>query len=283
MRKSIDSLIDILKLGRRIPYKGDVDACEIGLIVEGSGYVGVGKMIPKLNNSQLAYLDKKMRQLDLHWPYEKSVQQEAKNYVAMCVRIMPTPEYRKWWSNPYHWFGPDMNYWLNGQEWLTQVARETSFAMCNKQKYVDETYKMLNDLAKEQAGPYKPDSKIPIPYGSWVEDTMDQVIEVSKLYSDNLTYLQLIKTAIALERYKKQHTKYPASLESLVPIYMSELPVDPFNLNDSLVYELDKKSRKFELYSKGPKTEDYQWTPPEIRLSRIISYPHTVTMEKIMP
>ncbi|MCK4999362.1 MAG: hypothetical protein KAS23_07500 [Anaerohalosphaera sp.] len=60
--------------------------------------------------------------------------------------------------------------------------------------------------------------------------------------------LKGVETALAIERYRKQHNSIPDSLEALVPNFLAELPRDPFD-NETLRYiKLDKG---FTLYSIG--------------------------------
>jgi len=64
--------------------------------------------------------------------------------------------------------------------------------------------------------------------------------------------LTLLRIAVALERYKAAHEKYPAVLDDLVPKYLEEIPLDPFTGRLTLVYKPEAKDGKpFVLYSLG--------------------------------
>jgi hypothetical protein len=52
------------------------------------------------------------------------------------------------------------------------------------------------------------------------------------------TQLNLLRLAVALERYKSAHGDYPATLDALVPAFLEEVPLDPFTGRKTLVYKL---------------------------------------------
>jgi hypothetical protein len=68
------------------------------------------------------------------------------------------------------------------------------------------------------------------------------------------TSRQLVITAIALERYKRQHGNYPTELASLAPNWISALPQDPVT-GKPLRYRLNDDGT-FTLYSVGEDGED---------------------------
>jgi hypothetical protein len=69
------------------------------------------------------------------------------------------------------------------------------------------------------------------------------------------TSRQLVITAIALERYKRERGNYPKELAALVPDWVSALPQDPVN-GKPLRYHLNDDGN-FTLYSVGEDGEDH--------------------------
>jgi general secretion pathway protein G len=51
------------------------------------------------------------------------------------------------------------------------------------------------------------------------------------------THLELLRLAVALERYKADNEKYPQTLDELVPKYLIEVPLEPFTGRQSFVYK----------------------------------------------
>ena len=56
------------------------------------------------------------------------------------------------------------------------------------------------------------------------------------------TQFDMLRIAVALERYKSAEGSYPSDLESLVPRFLEEVPLDPFTGRKTLVYKLSPDS-----------------------------------------
>jgi hypothetical protein len=80
------------------------------------------------------------------------------------------------------------------------------------------------------------------------------------LLQDNLAVTHHVEaqTAIALTRYRFTHGAFPAKLEALVPDYLDDLPVDPF---DGKPLRFVSKPEKFLIYSIGPDGKDDGGSP----------------------
>ena len=69
--------------------------------------------------------------------------------------------------------------------------------------------------------------------------------------------LDLLRLAIALERYKSAKGEYPETLDALIPAYLDEIPLDPFTGRKTLTYKLaPDEETAFLLYSYGPNETD---------------------------
>ena len=75
----------------------------------------------------------------------------------------------------------------------------------------------------------------------------------------------LVLAAIALERYRHKHGRYPASLEQLVPEFLAALPHDPMN-GQSLHYGRNEDGT-FTLYSVGWNGQDDGGNPTPVGTS----------------
>ncbi|MBV9848134.1 MAG: hypothetical protein JO250_00460 [Armatimonadetes bacterium] len=64
----------------------------------------------------------------------------------------------------------------------------------------------------------------------------------------------LLLTALALRAYRVEHGVYPATLDALIPTYLSRVPDDPFALSGPLRYR--RVGDKYVLYSVGPDGKD---------------------------
>lgn len=68
------------------------------------------------------------------------------------------------------------------------------------------------------------------------------------------TQNRLIMIALALQSYKKEHSCYPDTLQTLVGPYITKLPDDPFALGGTFHY--NKTGSSYTLYSIGPDSKD---------------------------
>jgi len=67
--------------------------------------------------------------------------------------------------------------------------------------------------------------------------------------------VELIKTAIAVERFRQKNNRLPGNLEELVPDYLSEVPKDPWNKGEPIKY-IKEENFGFKVYSIGMDRED---------------------------
>lgn len=72
------------------------------------------------------------------------------------------------------------------------------------------------------------------------------------------THWEIAKAAIALERYRLQHQRYPAALAQLVPTFLPETPIDYID-GSPLRYRVEEHS--FALWSIGNNAQDDAGTP----------------------
>lgn len=63
------------------------------------------------------------------------------------------------------------------------------------------------------------------------------------------TLSQLLKTQLALRAFKAEHKSYPATLNELMPKYLSRVPLDPFSNHQPLRYK--NRGIEYSLYSVG--------------------------------
>ena len=76
------------------------------------------------------------------------------------------------------------------------------------------------------------------------------VVEARRIHE---IHVRTVLTALALEAYRAEHSRYPATLAELVPRYLSEIPTDPFSLDGHpLRYRSEPSGDGCLLWSIGP-------------------------------
>lgn len=83
------------------------------------------------------------------------------------------------------------------------------------------------------------------------------VLQLVGTYNTCDAKLALLRTAFALERYKKDHGDYPEKLEPLLFTYIDEIPLDPHTNRATLTYQLrPKQGCQYRLYTYGGNGKD---------------------------
>jgi len=72
-------------------------------------------------------------------------------------------------------------------------------------------------------------------------------------FTENDAYLRAVQTLVACERYRRARARWPASLAELVPQYLGQVPVDPF---DGSPMKYMRLSDGVVVYSVGPNLRD---------------------------
>lgn len=86
-----------------------------------------------------------------------------------------------------------------------------------------------------------------------------------------IAYLRCAKTACAVERFRLKHGKLPEKLEKLVPEFLAEIPIDPFDGKNlryfrgdfDVEYEIPIIPRKKSKAPEKSKKDEKSDIPPE--------------------
>ena len=88
-----------------------------------------------------------------------------------------------------------------------------------------------------------------MPYDLFSKMLLPALTRTSEKAARAQTLVDLVRVAIALERYRLAHGKYPETLEALMPKFIAKLPHDVIN-GQPLKYRRTE-GRSFILYSVG--------------------------------
>jgi len=73
------------------------------------------------------------------------------------------------------------------------------------------------------------------------------------VHAQDLARLRMMRTALAIERFRLAHGKLPEKLDDLVPQFLPEIPSDPF---DDKPLRYVKRERGYMIYSVGENRKD---------------------------
>jgi hypothetical protein len=140
----------------------------------------------------------------------------------------------------------------------------------------------LAELSNHFTNAYKVDLLLaPIDRGEW--DVLDALDRAAGAESRR----RLVLVALALERYRLRHHRYPGDLAALVPEFLQEVPKDWMD-GQPLRYRL-QGTNAFQLYSIGEDGEDNAGDPapadatvrPEIWNGRDWVWPKPASQEEV--
>ncbi len=77
--------------------------------------------------------------------------------------------------------------------------------------------------------------------------------QVAQTYKQSRAELRCAAAAIAAERYRRQHGEWPRSLDALVPAFLSQMPLDPY---DKCVLRMKRIEDGLVIYAIGPDLQD---------------------------
>ncbi|MCC5821870.1 MAG: hypothetical protein LAT64_01125 [Phycisphaerales bacterium] len=86
----------------------------------------------------------------------------------------------------------------------------------------------------------------------------------SMLYTEQHTRLEAEATitALAVERYRRDHARLPDTLDQLVPAYLAAIPADPYDLTPGARIKYRPTADTFTIYYNGANAKDNNATPP---------------------
>jgi hypothetical protein len=110
-----------------------------------------------------------------------------------------------------------------------------------------------DDLLAELAKPYPQRQPIRPPRDELAEMELPDLEKSGVSFTNNETYLRLLRLELALQEYRARHHRYPSRLSELAPEAISAVPNDPFT-EKPLRYRSTGPS--YLLYSTGPDQRD---------------------------
>jgi len=136
-------------------------------------------------------------------------------------------------------FKRDASFYLDYSTRFSELFRKPFYIAGEELKKVEKDFRTKNH-SFIIAGYFTGQSEHPF-YNIYVQQT---------IYT---AYLETLKIACLLEKYRKENGRYPESLEQLVPAFVKELPIDPFT-DKNYIYR--QENAGFIVYSIGKNLAD---------------------------
>jgi hypothetical protein len=231
----------------------------------------VTSLIRRLPERDLLLLSTRIDRLtSLRTPYWKVVESEGPSHVAWLSKELREGKDYRTWSAVQELIRSQEEYanaqtvadlvnisqrktnppptW--GQRWRT-----AKFFMANKAMMLQKTADYYKALSAEARRPYTGPSRVVIPDSPLLSTLASQ--ERESFFLEDARWA-LLRTQIALERYRLSAGAYPEALDQIVPMYLPSVPDDPFGGRDGvkLIYRVASNAKSYTLYSIGPDVRD---------------------------
>ncbi|MEP6755243.1 MAG: hypothetical protein ABJA67_07070 [Chthonomonadales bacterium] len=144
------------------------------------------------------------------------------------------------------------NSWASNVSWMAEQFQDKTAMVRDVTQYLDQ-------IKVEVSGPYHlvPQTKSPksLTNIGWSQPLWAWNIPLSARSS-----VELLRLEVALQNYKLEHNKFPATLAQVAPSYMPSVPLDPLAGEKPYKYRV-KSDGNYLLYGAGPDMKDYGGHP----------------------
>jgi len=242
------SALDLVQFGADVARGGPMaDAREGENYFEVNGRVPLWRILPHLNQKELRFvLARQQGIVDRHIGYAEIQQSDKWDELRYLLHILNSPT------------------WPNVNDHLT-FQQKWRLRTMDKQQAVNDRAALCDVLIANARLPYAaPQKPLPIPKDPLNEIVGTDFTSIRFVTTLNSAENDLLLTAMAVQTYRADHSRYPAQLSDLVPAYLRDIPADPFGAGGPLRYRL--KADRYLLWSIGPDGKDSGGIPIEDKL-----------------
>lgn len=250
---AISSRLDSLYLGREVPKGGSLIAGLVGVAIQAIGRANAQPIIENLSAGEARNAVKRMESiLADQTPYAQILREEKWAMQASLAEIFRMPRWRS-----------EALKSLTGGGVTGSPLDSLRLLFINKRASMKNLSNYMDALITEAELPYQKGREAPpVPNDAICQIFCPAFEQAGFRFVQNQVENRFTLTALALQAYRAERKKYPESLARLVKEgYLSELPKDPFNLNQPLKYL--NKGGAYLLYSVGPDGKDDNGKPAE--------------------
>lgn len=243
---AMNSHLDGLRLGSDIPRGNTLGGLLTGIAIEGIARVDAVDTVSHLNARQARAATKRMEALS------ENIREEKWHGLTVLKEAFAAPNWRS-----------QLDTWLGLTEDMTPLQKlryKTLDANTVVKNYTTTMDAIETNSRLPYGAPLKPLPKNPDPFTammteSYVDPRSEIYVDPRWIVTRNEASNALLLTALALQSFRQEHGKFPASLNQLAPSYLARVPTDPFGRGKVLRY-VRKSAREYSLYSVGPDGKD---------------------------
>jgi hypothetical protein len=255
--QAVDLRLDCIEMGQMMPGSGAVVASLVGNAVSSIGTAKLEEQVEKLSQRDLAVVARRLeRTRAKRIPYSESVLEDGYVYLALVLEGYAKPytisqEYKSALEIASEFEASGDDYRVKA----TDVLRAGQWMVRNKQDLYEAQLASYREIANRLRQPYR--KNLNLRTGDPLLDYMVSAHGVGWAKSTATeAVLEVLRTKVALLRYRADHSRFPNSLAALAPKYLPAVPVDPFGLGQPLRYKPLDGGKRFLLYSVGANQTD---------------------------
>jgi hypothetical protein len=255
-------------MGVMIPRGGTLIAGLVGVACEAIAANQFEWQIPLLSEAELAHVAARLDRIAAkRTPFADIVQEEAYFHASATVEMLNDPKgYMNFDTlrdmlaeNDPAAIGTGKKKALT----LKQNWEAMRFLIADKNAIVQDNFAYHQALAAEARRPYAGPSRVKVPDNLLARMSGDIYSRIRDRFAAMETVQNILRTEVALQRYRKAHGRFPNALLDLAPAYLTSRGMsDPFSAG-LLRYRCLQNGKAYLLYSIGPDQKDDASSPSQ--------------------
>ena len=259
-----EARLDCLEMGVMMPRGGTLIAGLVGLACESIAFSGIESQLPLLSEKELAHTAARLDRIaGKRISYADVLQEEGYVQTASDLAMLKDPKGYRSFDTVRDLLSEDDGTGTGNKKPLTlaQNWEALRFAFADKAAMVRANQAYNAALVAEARTQYKAASTVPVP-NNFLANIRGGFTDTARSRFVTLEAVQaVLRTEVAVYRYKKAHGSLPDRLSALTPTFLPrKAMVDPFT-GAMLHYAIVPGGKGFSLYSVGPDMKDNRGVP----------------------
>ena len=259
-----EARLDALEMGVMMPRGGHMIAGLVGVACEAIAVSAMERPLTKLSAAELAHVAERLERIESRRvPFADVLQEEGYTQTSLDVEMLNDPKgYRNLDTLRDLLAEDDPSAPTPGTRkplTIQQDLEGLKFIVADKAAIVRDNQAYSDALVAEARGPYSGASTVLVPNNLLAQMRGGIFMQARAKFAAMDAVQAVLRTEVALLRYKRAHGRFPATLDALSPEYLRpERMTDPFT-QAPLRYRPTGSS--FLLYSIGTDLKDGGGTP----------------------
>jgi hypothetical protein len=261
--RSAEIKLDLWQMAVMSARGGELITELVSVAIEDMATRGFEQLLPHLTEPELAKIAARLDTITtLRTPYADVLPETAYNDITILQRDLRARGGTSFSAaRDSAGSGYDSNgHWSVGGE-LRADWKAVQVFSADKNRALRENLAYIQALAVEARKPYTGHSMVPVPHNVYGDLAVFYTARAKPLGAEATT--AVIRTEVALLRYRRAFGRYPDRLQDLVPRYLKSAPEDPFGgaAGVPLKYRPKDNGGSFLIYGLGPDMLDHGGTP----------------------